>query len=96
MGDRGAVPYMFGVKYSTVNLNDMVFCFLTDMAFFLTDTALYFSNCYGILFSIPRPCNPRVILSEVAPPSIFKRDHQSLPHSEPRPKRGASRRDLAC
>ena len=51
MGYRGVVPYMFGVKYSTVNQND---------------TALYCSNKYGILFFIPRPCNPRVILSEAA------------------------------
>ena len=38
----------------------MIWCFvfLADMAFFLTDTALYFSNCYGILFFASRPCNP--------------------------------------
>ena len=36
-GNRGAVPYMFGVKDSTVNLNDMVFCFLADMAFYFPD-----------------------------------------------------------
>ena len=49
----------------------MIWCFvfLADMAFFLTDTALYFSNCYGILFFVSRPCYPRVILSEAAPPA---------------------------
>ena len=36
VGDRGAVPNMFGVKYSTVNLN--------SMAFFLADKAFYFSD----------------------------------------------------
>ena len=46
--------------------------------------------------SVPRPCPPRVILSEAAQISKIKRTHQSLPHSEPRPKRGASRRDLRC
>ena len=36
VGDRGVVPNMFGVKYSTVNLN--------SMAFFLADKAFYFSD----------------------------------------------------
>ena len=43
VGDRGAVPYMFGIKYSTVKPDDMVFCFL---------------GRYGILFFYPTPRRP--------------------------------------
>ena len=54
----------------------------------LTDTAFCFSS--------HAPAPYRVILSEAAQISKIRRDNQALPHSEPRPKRGASRRDLAC
>ena len=36
VGDRGVVPNMFGVKYSTVNMNDMAF-FLADIVFYFPD-----------------------------------------------------------
>ena len=56
---------------------------------FLTDAVLYFSNKYGILFFISRPCNPRVILSEAAH-RVWGRTQQpnSAAQSNPAPLAG--------
>ena len=75
MGDRGVVPYMFGVKYSTDNRND---------------TALYCSNKYGILFSIPRPCYPLCHPERSGTPGVEANDTTKQRRAvEPRPPGGA-------
>ena len=70
---------------------------LRDNGFIEDGTAFYFSNCYGILLFASRagspPCHPE------RSGTTHQKSRTTTNHCrtvEPRPRRGASRRDLRC